>query len=319
MVPSKHIKRFCEIFFEFCITFVCFFALYFPLKDFAPYSKIFSKLNDDYIYTLNVDYSSFFQEQSDVALYHFEYDGESCTLYTNWQGVKYGICILDQSPFLGFYKFDIKSSNELITNYRYNLEEENIFVNKSFVTGIGSVRLNADFLIVDEHIEDSFQCEYKIYPPMESSLIYDQVTLNNGSFSARGKTIKESVYSSTNSIGLLLMLIAIIPSIVLVFGLSFFYSLQIERKNEIIFISYLFYKKKSKIVIEMFLKFFSKNLLLALICAITNYLIFISNDLVLLFVPLLTFALFELTYLFLFTKIRIGFLLREGVDIKYEN
>lgn len=319
MIQSKNIKKIFEALFEFLIIFVCFFSLYYPLQDFIPYKVMFSKLESDYVYTLNRDYSSLYDDEADIALYHYEYSESGNALYLNKQGAKMGIHVLAEAPFLAFYKFDIKNYDQLVENVQYDLLDEEIIENKTFATNLGSVTLDADFLIVDDSIEDKFDCEYKIYPPNDSPLIYDYITVNEDFYSARGKTIQNTIYDVTNMIGLLLILIAIIPSTVLFIAISLFYSVQIDKKAKQLFINYVFYKKRRILINNVFMEYFLKVMAFAIISALINFFAFVGNDLTLLMAPLLAFFFVEFLYLYIFVSRKIKSLIKEGVDIKYVN
>lgn len=319
MIQSKNIKKIFEALFEFLIIFVCFFSLYYPLQDFIPYKAMFSKLESDYVYTLNKDYSSLYDDEADIALYHYEYSESGNVLYLNKQGAKMGIHVLAEAPFLAFYKFDIKNYDQLVENVTYDLQHEDIVEHKTFKTNLGSVSLDVDYLIVDDSIENKFDCEYKIYPPNNSPLIFDGILAYEEFFSARGRTMQNTIYDVTNMIGLLLILIAVIPSTVLFIAISLFYSVQIDKKAKQLFINYVFYKKRRILINNVFLEYFIKVIAFAVISVFINYFVFVGNDLMLLVAPLLAFFFVEFLYLYIFVSRKIKSLIKEGVDIKYVN
>lgn len=314
------LKSTFAIIFEFVVIFICFVSMYYPLSVFTPYKTMFSKLENDYVYTLNEDYSEIYQEvdNSDIALYHFDYsaDGDECTVYMNEKGAEMGIHVFAESPFCAFYKFELNKTSELEEGKEYDLVNDNLVDNTIFKTKLGQVSLDADYLIIDNNI-DINKCEYKIYPPNDSYGITDDISFSYASFSARGRTIKNSVYRTTNTLGIFLILSAIIPSTILLIAISFFYSMQIDNKSKQYFINHVFYRKKKTIINETFAFYFIRSQIFALVSALINYFIFIGNDLMLLFLPIVVFFVLEFLYLYIFTTKKINGLLKEGVDIKY--
>lgn len=300
---------------EFTVIFVCFLSLYFPLKDLEPYRSEFNKLHEDYIYTFNKNYDALFENDNGIAMYHYEY-GDEATLYTNRVGAELGAPVLAEAPFLAFYTFEIKDPYSLAEDTKYSLSENKIFKTREFKSKYGQVTLDVNYLVITENVANEYECEYKVYPSNNDNSIVDSLVLSD-SFSARGSTIKNAVFTSQNTIGILLVLFAIIPTTALLVALSFYYSIRIDRESEQIFIDNVFYKQKKTIVARMFAKYYLKILLEIVVAGLINYFIFIGNDLSLLFIPVVIFSLIEAIYLFVFIRNKINNVLKEGVDIRY--
>lgn len=306
-----------NVVFEFLVIFVCFLSLYYPLKDLQPYKHEFNKLHDNYIYTLNKNYDALFNNGEKIAKYHYEYD-EKITLYMNKAGAELGAPVLAEAPFLAFYTFEISNPSSLTQNQRYNVHKDKILETTEFKSKYGQVTLDIDYLVVDEGIAEKYECEYKIYPSSNDYRILDSIDLSD-SFSARGSTMKSAVFTSRNTIGIILVLIAIVPTVALMIALSFYYSIRIDRESKQIFIDNIFYKRKKTIVLTMFTKYFLKAFLEIIISGVVNYFIFIGNDPSLLFIPIILFLVIEAIYLLTFVYKRISDVLKEGVDIRYVN
>lgn len=317
MKSSKIIKYLTTFIFEFIAIFICFFSFYYPLKDFAPYSKNFSILKDDYIYTLNEDYSSYYDDLSDVSYYHYEYEGEGATLYLNRNALNDGIIVLAEAPYLSMYTFKVFNPAALKDGVKYDLTDNSIISNRIFKTSFGIVNLDATQLIIDDKVNEKFVCEYKVYPPDDSGYIRDAIIFEEGTFSARGRTIKNSIFSSKNTIGTILMLIALVPSTLLFIVMSFYYSLLIDKESKKIFVNHLFYEKKNKIIFNEFIKYFSRLVAFSIISAFINYFLFLATNPLLLILPIVLFSFVEFIYLLTFIKKKINNLLEEGVNIKY--
>lgn len=309
-------KNIFQLLFELILIFICSFSLYYPLNLYAPYEDEFSKLKSDYIYTYNIDYSSYYDEaeKEEISLYHYDY-GENI-IYLNRQGSEMGIHVFGQGVTLGFFVFDINNSELLEENVKYDLVKDNLVNKTRFKTKLTEIDIGVDFLIVKNDLK-SEDCEYKIFPPKKDQYIYDDIGLGGGYFSARGKTMKDAVYFSSDTSGMLLSMIAIIPTLILVVGISIYYSIDIDKRSKELFINYIFYTKKNKILLKVFLSYAARITLFGILSYIINYFIFVGNNLNLLFFPILLFVLMETVYLYLFTKAKINKITKEGVDIKY--
>lgn len=316
MTRSPLFRRIIEILLESVIIFSCFFSLYFPLKDFIAYKNVFDELKDDYIYTLNKDYSALFDESAEVALYHFDYSSDGGVVYLNKKGAELGINVLDQAPFIGFYHFEILNYENLLEDVKYDLSRKDIIKNKQFKTDLGSVILDVRYLVIDEQIEDKFNCEYKIYPPSSSFLISDDVSINDGVFSARGKTIQRNIYSSSSNISFIMFSVSFICFLTLLIVSTSYFSLKINKETISIYINKVFYKKKQSVVFDLFLKTALRILILSVISILINYLLFVKNDFLFLFIPLIVFVVSEFLFLYFYINYKVNKVIKYGV--KYE-
>ena len=302
--------------FEFLVAFACFFSLYLPFSTFTPYRKAFNKLSDDYIYSFNVE-SSLFENAKDIALYHYEYEEEGTTLILNKKGLKMGAPLIADAP-LGIYLFDINQSINFESNVKVSVKSNNALTQQKIKTDLGEIALDIVYILLDETIDSHYECEYKFCPHNEAPAVRDDMTLRE-SFSATGKSIKNSLLSSSNNMGVILILIATIPSTIMLFAMFFYYTMQIEKESKRIIIDYVFYKPKKKLTFQVFLKYFGRSGVFVIVSAIINYFIFVQVGLELLFVPLVIFFVIDSIYLFAVTNANVKRILKEGVDIKYVN
>lgn len=312
----RAINKIKHCIFEFLVAFACFFSLYLPFSTFTPYRKAFNKLNDDYIYSFNVE-SSLFEDAKNIALYHYEYKEEGTTLILNKKGLKMGAPLIADAP-LGVYLFEINQSINYEPNIKVPVKNSNAIPQRRIKTDFGEIMLEVDYILLDETIGADYECEYKFCPHAEAPSVKDDMTLRE-SFSATGKSIKNSLLASSNNMGVILILIATVPATIMLFAMFFYYTMQIEKESKRIIIDYVFYKPKKKLAFQVFLKYFGRSGIFVIVSALINYFLFVQVGLELLFVPLVIFFLIDSIYLLAVSNANVKRILKEGVDIKYVN
>lgn len=276
-------------------------------------------LNDDYVYTLNKNYDALYskEELEKASYYYYDYAGDEVILYLNENGLNSGIPSLLFSNLILFFPLE-PDFDDIQENVMYKIDDFSISNNGKTETSIGQVAIDVDYIVLDNGINEKYDCVYRIYPECHDNSIVITDSDSYNYLSMRGHNIKKRVLSSQSILGNLLIVLTIIPVILLLLSSFFFYNFEMMKDKDQIYISYIFYKKKFFIKLSRIFELFIPTILAFTLSGGLAYFIFLGDGLVFLSVPLIIIGIILFVYSMVVTSMIIDKIIL-GKGEKYDD